>query len=160
MSTISGTVAQNTVNGGSLLFTDTGSYGTIVSRTLTIYDYLGNALQVFNMGTNLTQIYTFLADAWFDFNLVVVDNTGTFTLDLPIVSQGFYWDSYTEIFNSTNCGCQVDDCTLEKSQRALAAALRFNLGSTGPNTPAAASANREVLAANIYVNMSAAIQLQ
>lgn len=155
MATPSGTVKQNTLNGGSLLFTDTGSYGTIVSRNLTVYDYLGNVVQTFNMAANLTQVFTFASDAWFHFQCIVVDNTGTFTSDVYVVADGYYWDSYTEIYNSTNCGCGVNDCNLEKSQNALNAALRFNLaGISG-----AASAQREIVAANIYVNMSAIIQL-
>lgn len=157
MATPSGTVKQNTLNGGSLIFTDTGSYTNVTSRILTIYDYLGNVVSPspFNMGTSTIQIFDFSSDAWFHFQCITTDQSGANTIDVYFVADGFYWDSYTEIYNSTNCGCGVNDCNLEKSQNALNAALRFNLaGLSG-----AASAQREIVAANVLVNMSAIIQL-
>lgn len=152
MSTPSGTVTQNTLNGGSLLFTDTGSYSTIISRILTVYDYQGNVVSPspFTMGNNLTQIFTFAADAWFHFQCVVVDSSGTWTTDVYFVADGFYWETYLTQFTSTNCGCVLNNKNLEYSQLALQAALRFNLaGLSG-----AASAQNCIVAANYFVNQS------
>lgn len=156
-STPSGTVVQDGLNGGSLLFTDTGSYGTIVSRTLTVYDYLGNIVSPspFNMGNNLTQIFNFNADAWFHFQNIVIDNTGTWTTDVYVVATGFYWSTYLVQFNATNCGCQGNNRNLEVSQLSLQAALRFNLvGIAG-----ASSAQSCIVAANYWVNQNIISQL-
>lgn len=151
----SGTVQQSGINGGAALYTDTGVYNTVISRTLTVYDYLGNVLATFNMGTSLTQIYTFSADAWFQFTCVAVDNTGTWTTTVYFVSQGYYWDAYTAQFNATACGCVGNNCNLEQSQLSLNAALRFNLaGLVG-----AASSNSCIIAANYFVNQSIIAQL-
>lgn len=150
----SGTVTQNSLNGGSLLFTDTGSYGTISSRTLTIYDYQGNPVSPspFNMGNALTQVFTFGSDAWYHFQNVVVDNVsgGPWVTDIYVVAVGFYWETYLNQFNATNCGCIGNNCNLEYSQLALQAALRFNLaGLSG-----AASAQNCIVMANYFVNQS------
>ena len=151
----SGTAVQDGINGGQILYTDTGSYGTIVSRTLNVFNYLGDVIGTFNMGTNLTQVYTYTADAWFQFQCVVVDNAGTWTNNVYFVSQGFYWDAYTAQFNATGCGCIGNNCNLEWSQLALNAALRFNLvGLAG-----AASSNTCIIAANFFVNQSTTTQL-
>lgn len=155
MSTPSGTVVQYGILGGQALFTDTGSYSTLISRNLTVFNYLGDVIQVFNMGVNLTQIFSFAADAWFQFTCVVVDNTGTWTTNVYFVSQGYYWDAYTNQFNSTACGCVGNNCNLEVSQLCLASALRFNLAGLA----GAVSANRDILAANYFVNSSIQVQL-
>lgn len=154
-SVASGTVQQSGINGGAALYTDTGVYNTIISRNLTVYDFQGNILQTFNMGSNLTQIYTFPGDAWFQFTCVVVDNTGTYTNTVYFVSQGYYWDAYDVQFNATVCGCIGNNYNLEKSQLALNAALRFNLaGMAG-----AASAQNCIIQANYFVNLSITTQL-
>ena len=153
----SGTVVQNGLGGGSALFTDTGSYGAVSSRVLTVYDYLGNVVapSPFTMGANLTQVFNFSADAWFHFQCIVTDNLGTYTIDVYWVAQGFYWVSYLVQFNATNCGCQGNNCNLEKSQLSLQAALRFNLaGLTG-----AASAQSSIVMANFWVNQNIVSQL-
>ena len=151
----SGTAVQDGINGGQILYTDTGTYGTIISRALNVLNYLGDVIATFNMGTNLTQVYTYTADAWFQFQCVVVDNAGTWTNNVYFVSQGFYWDAYTNQFNATGCGCIGNNCNLEYSQLALNAALRFNLvGLAG-----AASSNTCIIAANFFVNQSTTTQL-
>lgn len=158
MSTPSGTVVQNGLNGGSLLFTDTGSYGTVSSRTLTIYDYLGNpvAPSPFNMGTNLTQLFSFNTDAWFHFQNVVVDGSGTWTTDVYVVADGFYWEAYLNQFVASQCGNVGVNSNLEISQLCLQAALRFNLS----GLPGAASTNSAIIAANYFVNQSVLVTYQ
>lgn len=154
-SSASGEVTQNTLTGGSLLYTDTGSYGTVSSRVLSIFNYLGNQVAQYVMGSNLTQVFTLPTDDWFHFQCVVVDNTGTFTADVYFVATGYYWETYAEQFTSTNCGCNGNNRNLELSQLALNASLRFNLA----GLPGAAAAHREITAANILVNQSAVVTI-
>ncbi len=157
-STPSGTVVQNGLNGGSAIFTDTGSYGTVSSRILTVYDYLGNVVSPspFNMGSSLTQVFNFPLDAWFKFVCVVTDNVSgsPWTTTIYWVADGFYWDAYLNQFNSTNCGCQGNNFNMEVSQLNLNAALRFNLaGEAG-----AAAAQACIVAANYFINQSIVAQ--
>jgi len=156
-STPSGTVTQYGLNGGQALYTDTGSYGTVSSRVLTVYDFNGNVLETFTMGASLTQIYTYTADAWFHFQCVVTDNVSgsPWITDVYWVSQGFYWQTYQLVYNASNCGCVNNNLNLVISQLALADALRANLA----GLEGAAQANRAIIAANVYVNQSAVIQL-
>jgi|GEM_PF-2946122 hypothetical protein len=153
-STPSGTAVENSLTGGSILYTDTGTYGPVSSRVLTIFDYQGNLLSTINMGTGLTATYTFPSDAWFKFVCTVIDNTGTWVTTVYIVTDGYYWATYTSIFTSANCGCVGNNCNLEVSWQCLQAALRFNLaGLSG-----AASAQNCIVAANYFVNQNAVIQ--
>lgn len=148
-----GTVTQNNLTGSQLLYTDTGTgYGTITSRTLNVYDCNNNLLFTFNMGTNLTQVVTITADAWFKFVCTVVDNTGTYSAEVDYVAIGFYTAAYLEQFVSTNCGCQLDNCNLDIAENFLNAALRYNLAGNG------IASNANIVAANIYVNMSPVVQ--
>jgi hypothetical protein len=153
----SGTAVENSLTGGSILYTDTGQYGVVSSRVLTVYDYLGNLLQTFNMGSNLTATYTFPADVWLKFVCTVTDNVSgsPWVTTIYVVAQGYYWNAYLEQFNATNCGCNGNNCNLEKSQLSLQAALRFNLA--GP--AGAASANSSIIMANYWVNQNIVSQL-
>lgn len=148
MSTPSGTVKQNNLSGSELLFSDTGSYSTIVSRNLSIYDYQGALLTTVNLGTNLTYIYTITADAWLHFQNVVVDNTGTFTTDIYYTAGGFYTAAYLNLFTATNCGCQGNNCNMEYAEYAYQASIRFTLAGLA----GAAQAQREIVAANVLIN--------
>lgn len=155
MSTASATVTLANLSGSPLLWTDTGSYGTIISRTLTIYDYQGNVLTTQSLGSTLTFDFDITSDNWYQFTGVVVDNTGTYTSQVYYVSTGFYWVTYQSVYNASNCGCNNDNWNLVVSQLALASALRANLAGLA----GAAQAQRDVVAANVFVNMSIVIQL-
>ncbi len=148
MSTASATVVQNNLSGSEQKFTDTGSYGTLVSRNLTIYDYQGNVLINVSLGASLTYIYTITADAWFQFECVVVDNTGTYTSTVYYTAGGFYVAAYLNLFTATNCGCQGNNCNMEYAEYAYQAALRFTLAGLA----GAAQAQREIVAANVLIN--------
>lgn len=148
MSTPSGTVVQYNISGSEYLFTDTGSYGTLVSRNLTIYDYQGIPVQTVNLGGTLTYVYTVTADAWQHWQNIVVDNTGTYTTDIYYVAGGFYIAAYLNLFSSTNCGCQGNNCNMEYAEFAYQAALRFNLAGLA----GAAQAQRNIVAANVLIN--------
>jgi hypothetical protein len=155
MSTASATVSLANLSGSPLVWQDTGSYGTIVSRTLVITDYEGNVLENVSLGATLTYDFTISADAWFCFTGTIVDNTGTYTSVVYYVSTGFYWATYLEQFTSTNCGCTGVNRNLELSQLQLQAALRFNLaGASG-----AAAAQNCIIMANYFVNQSITAQL-
>lgn len=148
MSTPSGTVVQANLSGSELRFTDTGSYGTIVSRNLSIYDYQGVLLITVDLGTNLTYLYTITADQWLHFQNVVIDETGTYTTDIYFTATGFYVAAYLNLFSSTNCGCQGVNCNMEYAEYAYQAALRFTLAGLA----GAAQAQRNIVAANVLIN--------
>jgi hypothetical protein len=153
-STPSGTAVENSINGGSILYSDTGSYATVSSRILTVYNYLGAVVQTFNMGSNLTQQFTFTADDWYWFQCVVVDNTGTWTTNVYVVAQGFFWVAYQNQYNANNCASTGVNMNLEAGTLALNSALRANLsGQSG-----AAVAHRNIVAANYFVNQSVTLQ--
>lgn len=154
MSASLGTVAQYSLDGSQLIFTDTGSYTPpIASRVLTMYDPLGNVLQTFDMGTNLTQIITISADGGYRFILAVTDANGVVPpITIDYVAIGYYTAAYLNQFSSTNCGCDLNNCNLEVGELFLNAALRFNLAGN------LAAANANVIAANVYVNMSPVVQ--
>lgn len=154
-STPSGEITLGSLSGSPLVYTDTGTYGTIVSRTLVISDYQGNVLETVNMGATLTYSYSITADNWYQFVCTVIDNTGTFVTTIYYVSTGFYWATYLAQFVATNCGCTGNNCNLEISQSLLQAALRFNLaGQSG-----AASAQACIIGANYFVNQNITSQL-
>ena len=156
-STPSGTVTQGNLVGNELLFTDTGSYGTVSSRILNIYDYQGNLIQTYNMGANLTQIFPIPADNWYWFVCTVTDNISgsPWVTNVYYVSTGYYWTAYQAQFDSTNCGCGCNNYNMEISNLLLQAALRFNLaGLSG-----ASSAQQCIVAANFFINQSVTSQL-
>lgn len=147
-STASATVVQGNLSGSILNWIDTGSYGTIDSRTLDIYDYQGTLLLNVSLGVTLTYAYTITADAWFSFIATIVDNTGTFTSTVYFTATGFYIAAYLNLFTSTNCGCQGNNCNMESAEYAYNAAVRFNLAGLA----GAAQAQREIVAANVLIN--------
>lgn len=147
MSTASATVVQANLTGSQLLWTDTGSYGTIVSRNLTIYDCNGVVLLTVSLGTTTTYTYNITADAFYQFICVVVDNTGTFTSTVDFVAIGFYTAAYLGVFNSTSLGNTGILCNLDAAENFLNAALRFNLAGNF------VAANANIVAANVLVNM-------
>lgn len=147
MSTASAIVSQANLSGSELLWTDTGSYGTIISRTLNIYDCNGNLLQTVNLGGTLTYVYTITADGFYQFSATIVDNTGSYISVVDYVAIGFYTASYLNAFNAAGCGCNIPQCNLEIAENFYNAALRFNLASSF------VAANSNIIAANVYVNL-------
>lgn len=155
MSSVSSlTVVQYNNSGSQLLATDTGSYtNPIVSRVLTMYDYAGNQLQQFNMGTNLTQVITISQDGEYTYILAVTDNTGVVPpVTVNAVAFGFYTAAYLLQFTSTNCGCQLDNCNLDNGELNLNAAFRFNLAGN------LSAAQTSIILANYFVNLSPVVQ--
>lgn len=148
MSTPSGKVSQNNLSGSQLLYTDTGTYGTVSSRILTIYDYNGNLLVTYNMGANLTQTYNITQDGAFTFICTVIDNTGTWTPNPPItfVATGFYIAAYLERFNNTNCGCDPKSNFIDEAEQNYSASLRMNIAGN------LVAAQNLITAANTLIN--------
>lgn len=154
-SSASATVAQNNLSGTELLFTDTGTYTGVVSRTLTVYDYLGNIVTLQSLGSVTTYILTISSDNWYQFQCVVVDANGTWKSTVYFVATGFYTAAYLNQFTTANCGCQGNNCNLEIAENFLNAALRYNLaGLSG-----AANSQACIVAANVFVNQSPVVQL-
>lgn len=147
MSTAIASVVQANLSGSELLWTDTGTYGTIISRTLTVYDCNGNVLLTVELETALTYLYTITADAFYQFVAVIVDNTGTYTSTVDYVAIGFYTAAYLNAFNAAGCGCNIPQCNLEIAENFYNAALRFNQASSF------VAANSNIIAANVYVNL-------
>jgi len=98
-SSASATVVQANLTGSELLFTDTGTYGTIISRTLNIYDCNGNLLQTVSLGNTRTYLYTIT----------------------------FYTASYLNAFTG-NVPLPINNCNLDRAENFLNASLRFNVG--------------------------------
>lgn len=147
-SSCSGVVTQS-ASGSVLTFTDTGSYNPpITSRMLNIYDYNGNLIQTYNMGSSLTQTFDITADSWFRFILTVVDSTGTFTCTVDYLSTAFYQNAFSNAIAGQTCpnsdfyGVIFN---LNLSQDFYMAALRFFIGGF------AVSANNMITQANDFV---------
>lgn len=144
-STASGTVTTN-LAGTQLTFTDTGSYGTVSSRTLTISNANGVVLVTANMGSQLTYVYNITADAYLTFVLTVIDNLGTVTATVNYVAFGYYSAAYLNKIAVSNCGCG-DFENLEIAELFFTASQRFALAGLG------VPSNSNIVAANVYINM-------
>lgn len=147
-SSASGTITPSP-GGLVLTYLDTGSYGTIISRTLTVYNYnLAATYGPFSMGTNLSQAVDVTADGWLRFICIVVDNTGTFTATVDYLAEGQYIASFLNRMVSQGCGCDNTNqfCNLFKAQLNLVAAEWFSI----PGLPIPAQSS--ITAANVYVN--------
>ncbi len=147
MSTASAIVTQNNLSGSQLKWTDTGSYGSVISRVLTIYDCNGELLQTVSLGSILIYAYDITADGFYQFVGTVVDGTGTFISTVDFVATGFYTAAYLNAFNGSQCGCTGIQCNLDIAENFYNASLRFNLAGNF----VAAQAN--IVGANIYVNL-------
>lgn len=147
MSTASAVVSQANLTGSELQWQDTGTYGTVISRTLNIYDCNGNLLLTVGLGTALTYVYAITADAFFQFSATIVDTTGSYTSVVDYVAIGFYTASYLNAFNAAGCGCNIPQCNLEIAENFYNAALRFNLAGSS------VAANGNIIAANVFVNL-------
>lgn len=80
--------------------------GTLVSRTLNIYDYNNNLVDTVNMGATLTATYNVSADGYFSFQEIIVDNTGTYTGTFNFLCISFYVSLYAPAVAAltTYCG--------------------------------------------------------
>lgn len=145
-SVASATVVQANLTGSELLWTDTGTYGTIISRTLNIYDCNGDLLQTVSLGVTTTYTYTITADAFFQFICTVVDNTGSFSSEVDYVAIGFYTAAYLNAFTG-NVPLPINNCNLDRAENFLNASLRFNVGGNF------VAANTNIILANYFVNL-------
>lgn len=145
-SSASATVVQANLTGTELLWGDTGTYGTIISRTLNIYDCNNNLLQTVNLGATTSYTYMITADAFFKFSAIIIDNTGTFTSDVDFVATGFYTAAYLNAFTG-NVPLPISNCNLDIAERFYTAALRFNVGGNF------VAANSDIIFANYFVNL-------
>ena len=105
-STASGKVT-NSQDGKTLTYTDTGSYSTIISRILTIYDANGVLLNTINMGATLVSTFGITADGYYTFICTVVDNTGTFTATVNFLAENIYIAAMLSFLAGLGCcnGC-------------------------------------------------------
>lgn len=137
-----------TIGGLVLTYLDTGSYGTIVSRTLNVLDANGNLVAgPINMGTNLSTEINITFDQWLQFICVVVDNTGTFTATVDYLAEGIYTQAFLNQMVSLGCQCQRNAfCDLFKAELSFVSAERYAVSGLG------IPASQLILGANIYVN--------
>jgi len=163
-STPSGTVQQYNLSGSEYLYTDTGSYGTVSSRVLTVYDYLGNVVNTYNMGSAVTQIVTLSSDGWYQFVCVVADNVSgsPWTATVYWLAGGYFIAAYLNQYSLNGCynNTQTTNTNLTIANNAYLAALRSNLGATGYNSSEAIAAQNCIIAANYFVNLSPVVQYQ
>jgi len=106
-----GEVTQS-LDGTVLTFTDQSTgVSTLVSRILVIYNSDGDVLTTINMGNTLIATYEITADGYFTFVETIVDNTGTYTLNISYLSTTFYEITYAPLANKLDCcGCE-EKCT-------------------------------------------------
>ena len=145
-STASATVVQANLIGSQLLWVDTGTYNTIISRTLNIYDCNNNPLLTVSLGATTSYTYTITADAFFKFSAIIVDNTGSFTSEVDFVATGFYTAAYLNAFTG-NVPLPISNCNLDIAERFYTAALRFNVGGNF------VAAQNNIVWANYFVNL-------
>ena len=146
MSVCSGEVSTS-LDGKTLTFLDTGTYGTVTSRILNILDVYGNVLTQINMGASLTATYAITADAMLQFILNVNDGAAE-TCTVNYLAQGIYAATYLNIIKLVGCSCNCSNETYQELSVAelfLAAANRFALGTFSVY---AISANNNIIAAN------------
>jgi hypothetical protein len=150
ISTPSATVIHSNTSGSTLLWTDTGTYGTITSRTLVISDAFGNVLQTVSLGVVLTYTYTITYDAFYKFVHTVVDSNGTWTYEVDWVAYGFYAAQYLSQVSAsiTNGGYSIETNNyLDIAERFYSAAIRMNIAGNF------ITANNLIQAANYYANL-------
>lgn len=107
--TVIATISAGIPNNGlvPLTFLDQSTgVGSLVSRTLNIYDYNNNLVDTVNMGATLTAVYNISADGYFKFVETIVDNTGTYTGTFNFLCVSFYISLYATAVASltTYCG--------------------------------------------------------
>jgi len=144
----SGNVTNN-IAGNQLTYTDTGTYGTVSSRILTIFDPNGTLLSTIDMGSSLTAPYTITADQYLRFICTVADDVSgsPWVTTVNYLAQGFYTVAYLNRLVQSDACCESDFNNLDIAEKFLAAAQRFGVAGLG------IAANNEILAANIYVNL-------
>ena len=153
-STPTGTVVQVAYN--QLKYTDTGSYGTVSSRTLVIYSSTGTVLDTVNMGATLTYTYTLTADAALQFVCTVVDNISgsPWVTTVYTLATGFFWQSYAEQYSVNNCGSAYNNNNLTYANNTLQAAIRFTIAAN------LVAAQRNIVIANYFANAGINVQYQ
>ncbi len=144
--TVTGTITPSApVNGVSAqVFTDTTTgIGTLVSRTLNIYNSDSVLVDTVDMGTSLTATYGISADAYLSFEETIVDNTGTYIGTFNIQTTIFYDITYVNTVAQLGCSCggesvnYIDISLLFRNAALILAA--FGLGSAAQNNITAAN---------------------
>lgn len=106
----SGNVTQSVPANGVvvLTFTDTSTgVGTLISRTLNIYNSLGIIVDTVNMGAMLTATYSISADGYYSFVETIIDNTGTYVLTVNYVATAFYQYAFSQAVAALTSLCGV-----------------------------------------------------
>lgn len=148
-STAAGTVTQSG-DGTVLTYTDIGSYGTVISRVLTIYDYDANVLATINMGASLTATYNITADGYFTFICEVFDDTGgPFTATVAYLSTAFFQIAFAPQIAAQECpACDTFAVFYNLNRAYLSEQAALIYASHG----ASVQAQNNITQANFYVN--------
>lgn len=149
MSTASGIVSQTDLVGANLLYTDTGAYGAVSSRTLSVFNANGVIIGLpYNMGADLTQAVVVAKDGYLQFICVVVDNTGTYSAQVIYDTNGFFAAQSLAVLASIGCDCESDSIfdNLIRGEIYQTNSQTYALVALGPQTQAAMDA------ANLWVN--------
>lgn len=149
-STPSGKVTSS--QGGTVLtYLDTGSYGTVSSRTLVIYDSNGVPVATFNMGASLSQTYNITADSYFSFVCTVADNVSgsPWIATVNYLAENICITTMVNAVSQLGCGC---DCGSEKlTYIDISNIFRFCAESTAL-FGLGVSAQSLITAANTYIS--------
>jgi len=138
--------------GNVLTLSDTSTgLGTVSARTFTVYNSLGDLVQVIDSPTSATADYAVAADAYWSFTLDVTDNTGTYQAVRNYLANGIYLSTYVNVIAQLGCGCNCGGEQLtyaDISELYNTSALRLALGGFGN------AANNAIVAANAIITGS------
>lgn len=135
--------------GLQLTINDIGTYSLpIISKVLTVYDATGALLQTFNMGAATSQTYDPAGDAYFAFQLNVVDQTGVVPTGFKnFLSEGVVIAAFLNRMVATGCSCAPQKLwNLIKARLNIFGAERFALSAFG------IAADTLITRANTYIN--------
>ena len=139
-------VEQNNLDGSQLLITDTGTYGTVSIRILTVYDFNNNVIGTYSMGA-LTQVVAIEADGYYSFILNVTDELGSYQALAVYVAQGYYTAQFLAIMATIDCDCNQNIFNrLLKGELYLASAQNYAM------LGLAAASQQAITTANIWIS--------
>jgi len=133
------------INGVALLtFLDASTgVGTLVSRTLNIYDSDSVLVDTVDMGAVLTATYGISADSYLSFVETIIDNTGTYIGTFNMETTVFFDITFVNTVAQLGCSCgseqvnYIDISLLFRSAALILAA--FGLGVAAQNNITAAN---------------------
>ena len=152
MSVVASMSVSSNAAGTILTLTDDSTgLGTVTARTFTVYNSLGDLVQVIQSPTSATAPFDVTADAYWSFTLDVTDNTGTYHAERNYLANGIYLSTYINVIAQLGCSCNCGSEQLiyaDIAELYNTSALRLALGGFGN------AANGAIVAANAIITGS------